>query len=90
VSGRGEENPVDTDVEMDEYESIDGFPTPPPPGFDDPLAISEDEIDSLLVLMQSGGLMRRAPRLIKLEVSSSSITAIEIRGEARMALGVVR
>ncbi|GFZ47726.1 hypothetical protein JCM24511_05473 [Saitozyma sp. JCM 24511] len=67
VSGQGEEIPVDTDVEMDEYESIDGFPTPPPPGFDDPSAVSEGEIDSLLVLMQSGGLMRRAPRLIKLQ-----------------------
>jgi hypothetical protein len=69
---------VDADVEMDEYESIDGFPTPPPPGFEDPLGFSEDEIDSLLVLMQSGGLMRRAPRLIKLEVSSISTTAIGI------------
>lgn len=45
----------DTDLsDEDEDEDLVGFPKPPPPGFSDPTAISQNDLDGLLVMLKGG------------------------------------
>jgi hypothetical protein len=76
----GEESQEDSD--MEELESLDAFPIPPPPGFDDPSTFSDKEVNKLLVLMQGRGLLSRAPRLVAVEVS---LQLVVMRKRAHLA-----
>ena len=66
--GNGDE--YDEDAEMREYEQLDTFPLPPPPGFDNAGQIGDEEVADLLLYRK--GRRGRQNQLIPLAVSSAS------------------
>lgn len=62
------------DVEDEEVEELNEFPSPPPPGFTDPAATSELEIDSILVYLKGYGT-KRSPKVVSLKVTLVHIRA---------------
>lgn len=67
VTGSLNDGAADMDPEMDDVDSLETFPHPPPPGFADPLALDEGDLESMLVMMKGGRL--RKSRVVPLGVS---------------------
>lgn len=57
------------EIDMEDMEEINSFPSPPPPGFDDPSSLDEKICQSVLVLL-SGGSSRRPDQIVRLGVST--------------------
>lgn len=57
------------DMDMEDVEKLNAFPSPPPPGFGDPLTFDDTLINQLLVSFKGSGT-RRASGVVRLTVRS--------------------
>lgn len=67
-TSRPKDGDGDKDEDLSDVEELDDFPKGFIPGFQDPASFTNEQIDSLLVLMK-GGRVRAASRLVAVEVS---------------------